>query len=137
MAFVDETIDVLADVRVVYSLWVAYEGYPNFMSAVERVSFVGHDRLHWVADVAGAVDEWDARLCAHVEGTLIKWEALDGRETGEVTLGKVDAGTTRVHYQLQFDPDRWGADPAAVCELMDVRVRDDLRAFKEIAEALT
>jgi uncharacterized membrane protein len=136
MAFVDETIDVVADVCSVYSLWIAYRGYPCFMSTVRSVDVVGYDRLHWTADIGVRVVEWDVDVVEHVCETRVRWSAVDGRETGEVTLGKVDAGTTRVHYQLEFDPDAWGLERAVLEEAMEERVRGDLRGFKEYAEAL-
>lgn len=137
MAFVDETIDVVADVRAVYSLWHAFEDYPRFMTVIDRVDVLAAGRqLRWAAIIGDEIVEWDADLVEHVEDTRIRWEAVDGRESGEVTFEKVDVETTRVHYQIEFDPERWGADPAVIEEMMDDRVQSDLRAFKEIAEAL-
>jgi uncharacterized membrane protein len=133
---VDKTIDVVADVRAVYDLWLAFEDYPRFMAVVDRVDVVAGDRLRWTSVLDGEVVEWDARIVEHLEDTRVRWEAVDGRECGEVTFGKVDAQTTRLRYQLEYDPDRWGHDPAAVESMMDERVRTDLRNFKEIAEAI-
>jgi uncharacterized membrane protein len=136
MGFVDETIDVDADAPVAYALWLDYEDYPRFMPAIESVRVVGYRRLHWRGDVCGAPVEWDTDVVAHVEDTRVRWEASDGRETGEVRFEKLDAGTTSVHYQLEYDAERWEGDPAAVGACMEARVRDDLRGFKRLIEAL-
>ena len=136
MAFVDETIDVVADIRPVYALWAAFEDYPKFMAVIDTVEVIDGDRLHWAAVVDEEVVEWDADIVEHVEETRIRWEAIDGRESGQVTFEKVDAETTRVHYQIDFDSAAWGDDPDAVEALMDDRVQGDLRAFKDIVEAL-
>jgi len=70
-----------------------------------------------------------------VEDTRVRWHAADGRETGEVTFEKLDAGDTRVHYQLEYDPAVWGVDEARLRDYLMARVHDDLRAFKTLAEA--
>jgi uncharacterized membrane protein len=137
MGFVDESIDVVVDTPVAYALWLDYERYPRFMSGVERVDVIGYCRLRWTALVCGHAAEWETEVVDRVEDTRLRWEATDGRETGEVSFEKIDAGTTRVHYQLGYDSALWDAsDPAAVRACLHARVRRDLRAFKALAEAL-
>ncbi len=137
MGFVDESIDILVDAPVAYKLWLDYERYPRFMSGVERVEVIGYCRLRWTALVCDHVAEWETQVVDRVEDTRLRWEAADGRETGEVTFEKHDASTTRVHYQLEYDPTLWRvSDPAAVRACMHARVHDDLRAFKTLAESL-
>ena len=137
MGFVDESIDVVVDTAVAYALWLDYEGYPRFMSGVERVDVIGYCRLRWAGTVCGRAAEWETEVVDRVEDTRVRWEATDGRETGEVTFEKLDAGTTRVHYQLEYESALWhGRDPAAVRACLHGRVRDDLKAFKALAESL-
>jgi uncharacterized membrane protein len=136
MGFVDDSVVVRVDIQDVYSLWLDYEGYPRFMSAVDRVAVVGYSRLRWTGRVCGAVLEWESDVVAHVEDTRVRWHAADGRETGEVTFEKLDAGETRVHYQLEYEPAAWGLDEAGLRHCLHARVHDDLRAFKMLAEDL-
>jgi uncharacterized membrane protein len=137
MGFVDESIDVVVDAPVAYGLWLDYERYPHFMGGVERVDVIGYCRLRWTALVCDHAAEWETEVVDRVEDTRVRWEATDGRETGEVTFEKLDASTTRVHYQLEYDPAVWQAsDPAAVRACLHARVCDDLRAFKALAESL-
>jgi uncharacterized membrane protein len=137
MGFVDESIDILVDAPVAYALWLDYERYPRFMSGVERVEVIGYCRLRWTARLGDHVEEWETQVVDRVEDTRLRWEAADGRETGEVTFEKLDALTTRVHYQLEYDPTLWQvSDPAAASACLHARVRDDLRAFKALAESL-
>ena len=137
MGFVDESIDVVVDTPVAYALWLDYERYPRFMGGVERVDVIGYCRLRWTALVCDRAAEWETEVVDRVEDTRLRWEAADGRETGEVTFEKLDASTTRVHYQLEYDSALWRAsDPAAVGACLHARVRDDLRAFKALAESL-
>ena len=135
MGFVDDSVVVHADVQDVYSLWLDYEAYPSFMSGMEEVAVVGYCRLRWRGRVCGAVLDWETDVVAHVEDTRVRWHAADGRETGEVTFGKLEAGDTRVHYQLEYDPAVWEVDEAGLRHCLRARVRDDLRAFKSLAEA--
>jgi uncharacterized membrane protein len=135
MGFVDDSVIVRVDVQDVYSLWLDYEGYPRFMKGMDEVAVVGYGRLRWKGHVCGAVLDWEAEVVAHVQDTRVQWRASDGRETGEVSFAKLDAGETRVHYQLEYDPALWGVDEAGLRRCLHARVRDDLRAFKALAEA--
>jgi uncharacterized membrane protein len=135
MGFVDDSVVVHADVQGVYSLWLDYESYPRFMGGMDEVTVIGYCRLRWTGRVCGAVLGWESDVVAHVEDTRVRWHAADGRETGEVTFEKLDAGDTRVHYQLEYDPATWGVDEADLRHCLMTRVHDDLRAFKTLAEA--
>jgi uncharacterized membrane protein len=134
MGFVDDSIVVGADVRDVYSFWLDYEAYPRFMGHVEEVAVAGYCRLHWRGRVCTGVQEWETEVVTRVEDTRLRWRATDGRETGEVTLEKLDAGETLVHSQLEYEAALWGVDPEVLGACLHARVRDDLRAFKELAE---
>jgi uncharacterized membrane protein len=149
MAFIDRTIEVAADIRDVYALWTAFEEFPTFMTTIETVAIVPDDQLHWVAIVEDETFEWDADIVEHVPEEKIMWRAVDGRETGEVRFEKVDAGTTQITYQLEYDPSVWGDDSRKgrswaeksddarkVRSWMEHRVTDDLATFKKLAEGL-
>jgi uncharacterized membrane protein len=135
MAFVDNTIEVGADIREVYDMWTAFEDFPSFMEVVERVDLVPEDSLHWVAVVEDDVIEWDADVVDHVPDQSVAWKAADDRETGKVTFEKLGADRTKVHYQLDYDPEAWGCDAAAVHRWMRRRVDKDLKAFKSFIES--
>ena len=67
MAFVDDTIEVEADIREVYDVWTAFEDFPKFMEVVERVDLVPDDTLHWVVVVEDDVIEWDADVVEYLQ----------------------------------------------------------------------
>jgi uncharacterized membrane protein len=134
MAFIDKTIEVTADIRDVYAVWTAFEDYPTFMATVETVAVVPDDQLHWVAVVEDETFEWDADVVEHVPEEKITWRAVDGRETGEVRFEKLEARTTRVTYQLEYDPLAWSSDAGRVRRWMERRVTEDLSSFKARAE---
>jgi uncharacterized membrane protein len=134
MAFVDDTIEVEADIREVYDVWTAFEDFPKFMEVVERVDLVPDDTLHWVVVVEDDVIEWDADVVEYVQDQSVSWKATDGRETGEVKFEKVGAGRTKVHYQLEYDPKAWEGEPDTTRHWMRRRVDKDLKAFKAFIE---
>jgi uncharacterized membrane protein len=134
MAFIDNTIEVDADVHKVYDAWTAFEDFPAFMEVVERIDLVSEDSLHWVAMVEDDLIEWDADVIEHVPDQSVSWRALDGRETGKVAFGKIGADKTKVHYELQYDPKAWDGEPDTIRHWMRRRVDADLNAFKTYIE---
>ena len=53
-----------------------------------------------------------------------------------MTFEKLDAGETQVHYQLEYEPAAVGRRRGrGLRACLQARVRDDLRAFKELAES--
>jgi uncharacterized membrane protein len=136
MGFVDESIVVALDVPDAYSIWLDYEHYPTFMRGLEQVEVTGYCRLRWTARVCGGRASWDVEVVDRVEDTRLRWRACDGRETGDVDFQKLDARTTLVHYQLEYEPEPWGVDEEALRDCLQARVTGDLAAFKALAEPL-
>jgi uncharacterized membrane protein len=134
MAFVDKTVEVRADIRRVYELWTVFEDYPKFMDVVEHVHLFEEGRMRWAAFFDEDLVEWDADLIEHIPEERITWHALDGRETGQVRFEKIDAGSTRVHYQLEYDPATWQGKADTVRHWMRRRIESDLEAFKQVVE---
>jgi uncharacterized membrane protein len=135
MAFIDDTIEVDADIRTVYDAWTSFEDFPAFMEVVERVDLVPDDSLHWVALVEDDIVEWDADVVEHITDQSVAWQAVDGRETGKVTFEKLGADKTSVHYELEYDPKAWEGKADAVRRWMNRRATADLKAFKSYLEA--
>ena len=135
MAFVDNTIEVDADIRDVYETWTAFEDFPEFMEVVERIDLVLDDSMHWVVVVEEDIVEWDADVVEHIPDQAVSWRAVDGREVGQVTFDKIADGRTKVHYQLDYDPKAWEGEPDKTRRWMRKRVDQDLKAFKIAVEA--
>ena len=51
-----------------------------------------------------------------------------------MTFDKLGADRTRIHYQLEYDPDAWDGDASATRDWMNMRANDDLAAFKKLIE---
>jgi len=136
MAFIDKTIEIAADVRDVYAAWTAFADYPKFMETIETVTVMQDDRLHWVAVIEDDTFEWDADVVEQEPDEKVEWRAIDGRETGEVRFEKVAARTTKVTYQLKYDPAAWEGKADSVRHWMRRRVDEDLDNFKKVVEAI-
>jgi uncharacterized membrane protein len=134
MAFVDNTIEVDADIRQVYDTWTAFEDFPEFMEVVEHVTYIPDETMHWVAVVEDDIVEWDADVVEHIRDQSVAWHAVDGRETGKVTFEKVGADVTKVHYQLEYDPSMWEGEADKIRRWMRKRVDEDLKSFKTYVE---
>jgi len=134
LGFVDETIIVSVDVADAYSLWLDYEQYPRFMEDIDEVAVIGYCRLRWSGVVCGETLEWESDVVDRIQDTRLRWRAVDGRETGDVDVQKLDHRQTLVHFQLEYEPSAWGVDPASLEECLRTRVRTTLSAFKELAE---
>ncbi len=134
MAFIDNTIEVAADIREVYGAWTAFQDFPKFMEVVERVDLVSEDGLHWVVIVEDDLIEWDVDIIERVSDQSVSWKAIDGRETGKVTFDKIGADRTKLHYELEYDPKAWEGKPDTVRHWMRRRVNADLSAFKTYIE---
>ena len=135
MAFIDKTTEIAADIRTVYDVWSAFEDFPKFMETVETVTLIQDDRLHWVAVIEDDTFEGDADVVDHVPDEKVTWRAVDGRETGEVRFEKLAADSTKVTYQLEYDPAAWEGKGDTVRHWMNRRVDQDLAAFKALIEA--
>ena len=62
MSTTQQSIQIDLPVRTVYNQWTQFEDFPHFMEGVERVTQLDDRRLHWVAEIAGTREEWDAEI---------------------------------------------------------------------------
>ena len=81
MKTIEESIEVEVPVSTAYNQWTQFESFPQFMDGIERVEQKDDTRLHWIAEVGGAVsaDEKLAVLAdwvAAVGGRLVGQEAV-------------------------------------------------------------
>ena len=108
MAFIDKTIEVAADVRDVYEVWTSFEDFPTFMETIETVTCLEGRPPALGRGGGGRHLRVGRRPRGHVDDEKVVWQAIDGRETGEVRFEKLAAGRTKVTYQLKYDPDSLG-----------------------------
>lgn len=104
---VEKTVHVDAPVEEVFAYWRNLENFPQWMSHVREVRYVGGDRHHWIVDgPAGIPVEWDSELLNVVENREMTWRSAPGSQvdnTGRVRFEPDGAGT-RIHVQLHYAP---------------------------------
>jgi uncharacterized membrane protein len=136
MASVVESIDVKVPVSTAYNQWTQFEDFPRFMEGVKSVTQTDDTHLHWVAEVAGNEEEWDAEITEQHPDERVAWNATSGAENaGVVTFHRIDDETTRVTLQMDVDPEGVVENVGTALGFLDRRVKGDLERFKEFIES--
>jgi uncharacterized membrane protein len=137
-----ESVAVQRSAEDLYRMWRDFERLPRFMSHLLSVRTEGR-RSHWIArGPAGSKVEWDAEVINEDPGRMIAWRSLQGSRVD--TAGSVhftplggERGT-QVTVTLKYDPPggKLGSWVAWLFgEEPSLQIRDDLRRFKQMAEA--
>jgi uncharacterized membrane protein len=136
MASVVESIDVTVPVSTAYNQWTQFEDFPRFMEGVKSVTQTDDTHLHWVAEIAGNEEEWDAEITEQHADERVAWRATSGAENaGVVTFHRIDDETTRVTLQMDVDPEGLVENVGTALGFLDRRVKGDLERFKEFIES--
>ena len=135
MSTVTESVDVAVPVRTAYDQWTQFETFPQFMEGVTEIRQVTETRTHWKTDIAGVKREFDAEITEQIPDERVAWKATEGTEqAGVVTFHRLDASTTRVTVQMDFEPDGIVEQAGDKLGVVDRRVKGDLKRFKTFIE---
>ena len=135
MASVEESIDVNVDVSTAYNQWTQFEQFPQFMDGVKSVTQIDDRHLHWVADIAGEVREWDAQISEQVPDQRIAWASTSGQPNGGiVTFSPLGPTSCKVTLRIDYEPDGFMEHAGSMLGLVGGQVRGDLERFKEYIE---
>ena len=136
MATIEESIDVGVPVETAYNQWTQFETFPEFMEGIEQVRQLDDTHLHWVADVGGNREEWDAEITEQRADERIAWHATSGKgNAGVVTFHRLDQQKTRVMVQLDWEPEGVTEQIGSALGMDSRRVQGDLQRFKDLIEA--
>ena len=136
MAEITETVDVAVPVRVAYDQWTQFEEFPSFMGGVEEVRQIDDTRLHWVAEIGGKREEWDAEITEQHPDERVAWAAREGKgNAGVVTFHRLSDDETRVTVQMDWQPEGVLENVGAALGFDDHQVSKDLGRFKELVES--
>ena len=136
MATIEESIDVGVPVETAYNQWTQFETFPEFMEGIEQVQQLDDTHLHWVADVGGNREEWDAEITEQRPDERIAWHATSGKgNAGVVTFHRLDEQKTRVMVQLDWEPEGVTEQIGSALGMDSRRVQGDLQRFKDLIEA--
>lgn len=135
MATVQESIEVAVPVSTAYNQWTQFESFPQFMEGVDSVTQLDDTRNHWKTHVAGVDKEFDTEIIDQVPDERIAWQSVGGVDhSGVVTFDKIDAGTTRVSVQFEWDPESFKEKVGSTIGADNRQVKKDLERFKEFIE---
>jgi uncharacterized membrane protein len=101
----EESIEVSAPISEVYRRWTDFSRFPEFMQNVKEVRPLGGGRYHWVANVLGSKQEWDAEVTDREENQRISWRNLNGAtNAGTVSFHALPNNRTRLHLRMEHTP---------------------------------
>ena len=136
MATVEKFVDVNVPVRVAYNQWTQFEDFPKFMEGVKRVEQLDDKRLHWVVEIGGKAEEYDAEITEQVPDQRIAWRSTSGpQNSGLVSFHPLDANRTRVLLQMEYEPRGAVENAGDMLGVVSMRLQGDLDRFKKFIEA--
>ena len=136
MANIEQSIDVDVPVRTAYDQWTQFAEFPRFMEGVESVTQLDDTRLHWVAEIAGKREEWDAIITEQTPDQRVAWTNTSGaKNAGVVTFHHLSDTATRVMLQLDYEPEGVVEHVGSALGFLSRRVEGDLERFKQFIEA--
>jgi len=136
MGTVKKSITVDVPVSTAYNQWTQFEDFPEFMEGVESVTQIDDKRLHWVAEIAGDREEWDAEIIDQTPDRRIAWQAVAGkRNTGAVTFAPEGSDRTLIDLEIDYETEGLKEKAGDVLGVVDRRVQGDLDNFKKLVES--
>jgi len=135
MPTIEQSIEVDVPVHTAYEGWTRFEQFPTFMEGVEEVRRLDDNRLHWVAEISGHREEWDAEITEEHPGERVAWKSTSGKgNAGVVTFHRLDEQRSKVMVQLDWTSEGMAEKVGGMLGMDDRRVQGDLERFKEMIE---
>jgi len=132
---IEKSVDVHTPVRAAYNQWTQFESFPSFMEGVDQITQQTPTRTHWRTSIAGVTREFDAEITEQHADERIAWRSVDGpRQAGVVTFHRIDDQTTRVHLQMDYEPESLTEKAGTALGVVSHRIQGDLDRFKEFIE---
>jgi uncharacterized membrane protein len=135
MHTVEKSIEVDAPAEVVYNQWTQFEEFPQFMEGIKEVHQLDDKRLHFVAEIGGKHEEWDAEILEQIPEQKVAWKVISGKlHEGTVFFDKAPDGKTIVRVDIAFEPEGMMEKAGSALGIVDARVKGDLERFKSFIE---
>lgn len=135
MASVTESIDVNVPVRTAYDQWTQFEEFPRFMENVKEVRQLDDTHLHWVVNVGGNTEEYDAEVTEQLPDERVAWKSTSGKpNAGVITFHRLGADQTKVTVQMDWTPEGVTQSVGSALGVDDRNVKQDLKNFKRFIE---
>ena len=135
MPKIEQSIDIEVPVSTAYNQWTQFEEFPTFMDGVEEVRQLDATHLHWVAEIGGQREEWDAEITEQSPDERIAWKATGGKHNaGVVTFHRLDNHRCKIMLQLDWESEGLIEKLGSAIGQDDRQVKDDLERFKKLIE---
>ena len=135
MQTIEKSVEVGVPLSRAYNQWTQFEEFPKFMEGVEQVRQLDDRHLHWVAEIAGKREEWDAEILEQVPDQRIAWRSTSGaRNAGVVSFQPVGRNRTRVDLRLTYEPEGVTEKVGDFIGVVSRRVENDLERFKDFIQ---
>ncbi|MEA2684362.1 MAG: hypothetical protein QOK05_2690 [Chloroflexota bacterium] len=136
MSEVEKTIEVDVPVSTAYNQWTQFETFPEFMEGIKSVKQLDNTKLHWTAEIAGKVKEWDATITNQEPDQRVAWRNIDGADNaGDVRFEPAGEGRTRVKLHMVYDPEGIVENVGDALGVVSRRIEGDLERFKKFIES--
>jgi uncharacterized membrane protein len=136
MPTIEESVEVHVPVSTAYSQWTQFEEFPKFMDGVKEVRRIDDKHLHWVAEISGHEEEWDAEITEQKQDERVAWKATNGKQNaGVVTFHRISDGTSKIMLQLDWESEGMVEKLGSALGQDDRKVKSDLDRFKELVES--
>jgi uncharacterized membrane protein len=135
MKTIEESIIVNVPVTEVYNQWTQFEEFPHFMHGVKSIKQLDDKRLHWVAEIAGKTEEWDAEITEQIPDQRITWRSTSGaKNSGSIHFTNSSTNQTEINLTVGYEPEGMIENVGDMLGLVTARVAGDLKRFKEFIE---
>jgi uncharacterized membrane protein len=136
MPSIEQSVEVNVPVSTAYNQWTQFEEFPQFMDGVKEVRQLDDTHLHWVAEIGGHTEEWDAEITEQKPDERIAWKATNGKQNaGVVTFHRLDDGRSKIMLQLDWEAEGMVEKLGSAVGEDDRKVKSDLERFKELIES--
>ena len=137
MSTIEQSVEVNVPVRTAYNQWTQFEQFPQFMEGVQEIRQLTDTKLHWVTKIAGVEREFDAEITEQTPDQRIAWKTVgEGPDqAGVVTFHRIDDSTTKVMFQMDFEPEGLVEQAGDKLGVVRSRTKNDMERFKEFIEA--
>ena len=136
MPKIEQSIEVDVPVSTAYNQWTQFEEFPKFMDGVEEVRQLDDTHLHWVAEIRGQREEWDAEITEQHPDERIAWKATGGKNNaGVVTFHRLEDQRCKIVLQLDWESQGFIEKLGSAIGEDDRKVKGDLERFKKLIES--
>lgn len=136
MPVITRSIIINVPVTMAYNQWTQFEEFPHFMEGIVEVTQIDDTTLHWVAEIGGRREEWEARITEQLPDEKIAWRSESGAmNSGVVTFQPINASQTRISLEIEYNPSGVVETVGDMMGYVSRQVEANLRRFKEFIES--